>query len=149
MKLKLILFSFSILLAFSAFSQKRTDEEAVRAVADNILKQPVTQFVGVSDGKIYNSTKEIPKGTDVKFKSPLTEWHYSNGVLDMAMITLGKYLNEPKYIDYAKDMLSLGLLTMNTSKILSDTTADIGTGRSDSFGILKSWTTRSDGGGSN
>ncbi|NLO71189.1 MAG: glycosyl hydrolase [Porphyromonadaceae bacterium] len=109
MKLKLILFSLSFLLTFPAFAQqKRTDEEAVRAVADNILKQPVTQFVGVKDGKIYNSTREIPKGTDVKFKSPLTEWHYSNGVLDMAMITLGKYLNEPKYIDYAKRHVEFG-----------------------------------------
>lgn len=91
-----------------SFGQQRTDEEAIRAVADNILKQPVTQFVGVTTGKVYNSTKEIPKGEDVKFKSPLTEWHYSNGVLDMSMIRLGQYLNEPKYVDYAKNHVAFG-----------------------------------------
>lgn len=92
----------------SVFAQQRSDEEAIRAVADNILKQPVTQFVGVKTGVTYNSTKEIPKGEDVKFKSPLTEWHYSNGVLDMSMIDLGNYLNEPKYINYAKNHVAFG-----------------------------------------
>ena len=96
------------LLSFSLSAQQKTDEETVRAVADNILSQPVTQFVGVDDGTVYNSTKEIPEGKDVKFKSPLTEWHYSNGVLDMAMIKLGKYLNEEKYVDYAKNHVAFG-----------------------------------------
>lgn len=100
----------SILMLFTCTisAQQRTDEEAIRAVADNILKQPVTQFVGVDDGTVYNSTKEIPEGKDVKFKSPLTEWHYSNGVLDMAMIKLGEYLNEPKYVQYAKNHVAFG-----------------------------------------
>lgn len=92
----------------TVFSQQRTDEECIRAVADNILKEPVTQFVGVKTGKTYNSTKEIPKGEDVKFKSPLSEWHYSNGVLDMSMINLGEYLNDPKYINYAKNHVAFG-----------------------------------------
>ena len=108
MKSKLFLISLSLVLALSAVSQQRTDEQAIRAVADNILKQPVTQFVSVKDGKVYNSTREIPKGTDVKFKSPLSEWHYSNGVLDMAMITLGQYLNEKRYVDYAKNHVAFG-----------------------------------------
>ena len=100
--------SVLMLLAGSLTAQQRTDEAAVRAIADNILKQPVTQFVGVDDGTVYNSTKEIPEGKDVKFKSPLTEWHYSNGVLDMAMIKLGEYLNEPKYVQYAKNHVAFG-----------------------------------------
>jgi len=97
-----------LLVGSSAFAQQRTDEDCVRAIADHILTQPVTQFVGVTDGVTYNSTKEIPKGIDVKFKSPLAEWHYSNGVLDMAMITLGQYLKEDKYIEYAKNHVAFG-----------------------------------------
>lgn len=92
----------------TVFSQQRTDEECIRAVADNILKEPVTQFVGVKTGKTYSSTKEIPKGEDVRFKSPLSEWHYSNGVLDMSMINLGEYLNDPRYINYAKNHVAFG-----------------------------------------
>lgn len=97
-----------IFFACSLFAQQRTDEEAIRAVADNILAQPVTQFTGVNNKVVYNSTKEIPEGTDVQFKSPLTEWHYSNGVLNLAMIGLGKFLNEEKYTDYAKKHVAFG-----------------------------------------
>ena len=108
MKRKIYFISALMLLTCSLSAQQRTDEETVRAVADNILKQPVTQFVGVSNGVVYNSTAEIPEGEDVKFKSPLTEWHYSNGVLDMAMIKLGAYLNEEKYMNYAKNHVAFG-----------------------------------------
>ena len=108
MKSNLLIISSLIFSVGLLFSQTRTDEQAIRAVADNILKQPVTQFVGVTDGKMYNSTREIPKGTDVRFKSPLSEWHYSNGVLDMAMISLGQYLNEKKYVDYARNHVAFG-----------------------------------------
>lgn len=107
-KVKFIILGMLFYTGINVFAQNRTDEEAIRAVADNILKQPVTQFVGVKDGKVYNSTSEIPEGTEVKFKSSLTEWHYSNGVLDMAMVLLGDYLNEPKYIEYAKNHVEFG-----------------------------------------
>lgn len=108
MKNKIVISFLLVLFTVTLLAQQRSDEEAVRAVADNILKQPVTQFVGVSNGVVYNSTAEIPEGEDVKFKSPLTEWHYSNGVLDMAMIKLGEYLNDEKYIEYAKNHVAFG-----------------------------------------
>lgn len=103
-----ILAILGVISFMSVSAQQVTDEECIRAVADNILKQPVTQFIGVKTKTIYNSTQEIPKGEDVTFKSPLTEWHYSNGVLDMSMISLGQYLNDPKYIDYAKNHVAFG-----------------------------------------
>lgn len=98
----------AIITVVNVFAQQGSDEDAIRAVADNILKQPVTQFVGTENKVVYNSTKDIPKGVDVKFKSPLSEWHYSNGVLDMALINLGEYLKEEKYIQYAKNHVRFG-----------------------------------------
>ncbi|MDR3187940.1 MAG: glycoside hydrolase family 88 protein [Prevotellaceae bacterium] len=94
-------------VALRAGAQK-TDEQALRSIADNILRQPVTEFVGVKDGKTYLNTKDIPKGEDVKFKSPLGEWHYSNGVLDRAMVHLGQHLGEQKYVDYAVKHVKFG-----------------------------------------
>ncbi|MCD8173270.1 MAG: glycoside hydrolase family 88 protein [Alistipes sp.] len=92
-----------------AFAQNmRSDEECLRAVADNILRQPTKEFIGVENGVVYSSTADIPEGVDVRFASPLTEWHYSNGVLDMSMIRLGKFLGEEKYIDYAKEHVAFG-----------------------------------------
>lgn len=108
MKTNLLYFIVSFLIIGNISAQQKSDEDIIRKVADNILQQPVTQFVGVENGVVYNSTKEIPQGLDVKFKSPLTEWHYSNGVLDMALINLGEYLNEQKYIEYAKNHVAFG-----------------------------------------
>ena len=108
MRSKIIYLFVALIIGVNVQAQQKSDEEAIRAVADNILKQPVTQFVGTENKVIYNSTKEIPKGVDVKFKSPLSEWHYSNGVLDMALINLGEYLKEDKYIEYAKNHVRFG-----------------------------------------
>jgi Predicted unsaturated glucuronyl hydrolase involved in regulation of bacterial surface properties, and related proteins len=102
-----VILGMCMLIPVISFAQ-RTDEECLRAIADNILRQPVTQFVGVNTNAIYNSTKEIPNGEEVKFQSPLTEWHYSNGVLDMSMIHLGELLGESKYIEYAKKHVAFG-----------------------------------------
>lgn len=102
-----LVFAF-LLISGLSMAQEKTDEQAIRAVAENILKEPVTQFIGVTTSKTYKSTKEIPKGEDVKFASPLSEWHYSNGVLDMSMLRLGQYLNEPKYVNYAKNHVKFG-----------------------------------------
>lgn len=87
---------------------RASDEDVIRLIADHILEQPVTRFVGVSDGKIYDSTSEIPDGEDVRFRSPLMEWHYSSGVTNMAMIRLGNYLDEQKYINYALNHVAFG-----------------------------------------
>ena len=63
-------------MSVAVMAQQQSDEDAIRRVADNILKQPVTQFVGVKNKVVYESTKDIPDGVEVKFNSPLTEWHY-------------------------------------------------------------------------
>lgn len=107
-KLPLLTVFGTLFLTCSVVAQQKTDEQAIRAIADNILNQPVTEFVGVKTEKTYSSTKDIPKGEDVRFKSPLTEWHYSNGVLDMSMINLGKYLGDERYVDYAKKHVAFG-----------------------------------------
>ncbi len=85
-----------------------SDEAVIRLIADHILEQPVTQYVGITTKEVYNSTDEIPEGEDVRFASPLMEWHYSAGVTNMAMIRLGKYLDEDKYINYALNHVAYG-----------------------------------------
>lgn len=110
MKFGNILTTFALTFFIAgAFAQRvPSDEECLRAVADNILRQPVREFVGVENKQVYKSTAEIPDGVDVTFASPLAEWHYSNGVLDMSMIRLGKFLGEEKYIDYARQHVAYG-----------------------------------------
>ncbi|WP_089685924.1 glycoside hydrolase family 105 protein [Catalinimonas alkaloidigena] len=83
-------------------------EAVVRKIADRIVSNAQYTFVSETDGKVYASTKDIPKNVEVKFASPLQEWHYSNGVLNLAMVNLGRYLHEQKYLDYAAKHVAFG-----------------------------------------
>jgi rhamnogalacturonyl hydrolase YesR len=82
------------------------DEVVLRSVAENILKKSVFAFEGVYNGLEYASAKDIPDTLSVKFKSGYASWHYVNGVLNMAMLDLGRFFNDEKYSRYAVDQLS-------------------------------------------
>ena len=85
-----------------------TDEQYVRAIADFILKQPADEYVSRTDGKIYTSAKDIPEGVAVRYQTPYSEWHYSNGVINIAMLKAGDFLKEPRFTQYAKKHVERG-----------------------------------------
>jgi rhamnogalacturonyl hydrolase YesR len=96
-----------LILPFYCFLNGQTsttveDEVILRKIADNILKNVVFQFEGVYNGQTYATAKEIiPDTVSVKFKSNYAAWHYVNGVLNMAMLQLGKLLSDEKYTNHA------------------------------------------------
>jgi len=85
------------------------DELVVRRVADYILEHGELSFKDVNSGKIYKSTKDIPADAKVKFSNPFGEWHYTNGVLNMALINLSDFLGEKKYAEYAAAHIAFGM----------------------------------------
>lgn len=98
---KLFTLILAIFLISPGFCQNRDiDEVIVRTIADNILDNTTFSYQDVASRKIYLSTKEIPENTEVRFLDHFTEWGYTMGVLNMAMINLGAYLNEVKYTNY-------------------------------------------------
>lgn len=100
---------FVLALISTPFAQVNSDDETVvRNIADYILRHAEFKFEGVSNGQTYHSTKEIPDNVDVRFKSPFGEWHYTNGVLNMAMIDLAAFLNEEKYASFAAQHVAFG-----------------------------------------
>ncbi|UCE08770.1 MAG: glycoside hydrolase family 88 protein, partial [bacterium] len=84
------------------------DETVTRRIADYILEHSEFTFQGMTNRQTYNTTKDIPENVEVRFKSPFGEWHYTNGVLNMAMINLGLFLNEEKYTDFAIRHVAFG-----------------------------------------
>lgn len=94
---------FVLFMLCNATLRAQDDEKIIRGIADKILSDHTNQYVGRTTKKVYNSVKEIPEGEDVYFKSQYMDWHYSMGVLDMAMINAGNYLNEKKYVQFAID----------------------------------------------
>jgi len=104
---------FLVCLAVSwtlpAAAQMNEDERVIRLIADNILDHTQYGFVGLQDRKVYHSTDEIPDDVIVRLQSGYMEWHYTNGVLNMAMIDLAEFLDEPRYFDFAAQHVAFGM----------------------------------------
>jgi unsaturated rhamnogalacturonyl hydrolase len=99
-----------LMIAFITAKSQVADstEYIVRKVADRILADANFLFEGVYNNETYTSTKEIPDTVTVKFKSQYCAWQYTNGVLNLAMLNLGKFLNEQKYTNYTVKHINFG-----------------------------------------
>lgn len=86
-------------LPAQAQSKKQT-KEVLQKIADRIIKQTPDQFINTKTKKTYDNLKEVPFTLDMKVKSRYNDWHYTNGVLDIALMELTQSLNNPKYEDY-------------------------------------------------
>ena len=104
----LIILVFALNISINA-QTSNVDELVIRRVADYILEHGKLNFKDVSNGKIYNSTKDIPENAKVTFSNPYVEWHYTNGVLNMALVNLSNFLDDQKYIKYAADQMAFGM----------------------------------------
>jgi len=97
------------LTAITYAQNSNVDELVVKRVADYILEHGELSFKDVNSGKIYKSTKDIPEDVKVRFSNPFGEWHYTNGVLNMALINLSDFLGEKKYADFAAAHVAFGI----------------------------------------
>lgn len=102
----------ALLLCFmglSVFARQsiQEDEAVVRRVADFILSETQLGFRD-EKGNNYSDFKTIPKDLEVGFASKYGEWHYTNGVINMAMMHLAKHTGEQQYFDFAKNHIAFG-----------------------------------------
>lgn len=102
-----IFIACSLLISVTRLAAQ-TNEAVVRKIADRIITETTLGFEGVDNKQFYKSAKDIPEGTKVKYATPYTGWHYTHGVLNMAMVNLGNYLNDPKYKNYAAQHVAFG-----------------------------------------
>jgi rhamnogalacturonyl hydrolase YesR len=97
-----------LLVTVSSAQKNSTDEDVIRSVADYILEHTEFSFKGEKDGKLYKTTDEIPDDVEVQFTSSYGVWHYSMGVMNMAMINLSEFLGEEKYFKFAESHINFG-----------------------------------------
>jgi len=90
-------------------AQTSNDTLVVKSVADYILNHTEFTFTDALSGTIYQSTKEIPENAKINFTSPFEEWHYTNGVLNMAMVNLSGFLKDEKYFKFAAKHIAFGM----------------------------------------
>lgn len=79
---------------------KMTAEEAARKIADRIVNSTTYLFENRKTGETYKTVKGIPLSNDVQVSSKYNNWHYTNGVTDIAMLELADKLKDKKYEEY-------------------------------------------------
>lgn len=102
MNCKALSFTFAAFLsAASMFSQAtQSPDKVAQAMGNRIISETPYLFVNKATGQTYNSLKGVLVTMDVKVQNQYNDWHYTNGVLNIALLELADAQNEKKYEDY-------------------------------------------------
>jgi len=102
MKLNKVISCSLIFLSVSTIyaQNKMTAEEAAWKIADRIVNSTTYLFENKKTGETYKTVKGIPLSKDVQVSSKYNNWHYTNGVTDIAMLELADKLKDKKYEEY-------------------------------------------------
>ena len=101
LSISFLIFCFICFYQYPAKAQSKLDSEKIlRTIADAILNDTTFQFVDKKTGEHYKSPGDAQVNADLKPESPYTDWRYWNGVINIAMLRLGKELNEQAYSEF-------------------------------------------------
>ncbi len=88
--------------ALPALAQTRAEtERAVRSVADRLVREATFDFVDSATGRHYAAADSAPRSAKLRLASPLNDWRYWNGVINLAMPRLAGELEVAEYFAYA------------------------------------------------
>ncbi len=100
-KKKAYLLSALLLATASLTAQtKMSAREAAVKIADRIVASTTYEFKNTKTGETYTNLKEVPFSMDVKVNCKYNNWHYTNGVTNIALMELGDKLGDKKYEQY-------------------------------------------------
>lgn len=87
---------------FSVFAiqGQTTPEVTARKIAERIINSTTYTFVNNKTGETYNSVKDLLLSQDIAVQSKYNQWHYTNGVTNIALMELGDKLKDKKYEEY-------------------------------------------------
>ena len=77
---------------------KMTAKEAALKIADRILDSTTYEFKNTKTGEVYKSVKKLPLSMDVKVACKYNNWHYTNGVTNIALMELADKVGDKKYL---------------------------------------------------
>lgn len=102
MKLKINFLLAFILIGVPALvaQNKMTLDETARKIADRIINSTSYLFENKKTGETYTTVKDLPLSQDIQVQSKYNQWHYSNGVTDIALMELSDKLKDKKYENY-------------------------------------------------
>lgn len=79
---------------------KMNAREAAVKIADRILASTTYEFKNTKTGETYTSLKKAPFSMDVKVNCKYNNWHYTNGVTNIALMELADKTGDKKYEEY-------------------------------------------------
>lgn len=79
---------------------KMSAREAAVKIADRIVASTTYEFKNTKTGETYTNLKKVPFSMDVKVNCKYNNWHYTNGVTNIALMELGNKLGDKKYEQY-------------------------------------------------
>ena len=102
-----------LLFAMGLFPLLAQDNAAAKEmaikIADRIVASTVYEFKDVKTGKVYTSLDNVSLNPDMRVNSKYLNWHYTNGVTNMALMELGDKIQNRKYEDYVLIRLFQGM----------------------------------------
>ena len=105
--MKLLFISFIVFLSPSFFSCTElgrvsdNSDTIIKKIAGSILKDASFKFVDKNSGEKYLSPADAPSNADLQIDSRYNDWRYWNGLINIAMIRLGRVLNDSEYSNFA------------------------------------------------
>lgn len=96
--LLIIMLTASVGQLFSQATLK--SNELAKVIADRIISETPYTFVNKETKQSYTNLKGIPFTMDVKVANKYNDWHYTNGVMQIAMMELGELLKDESYTAY-------------------------------------------------
>lgn len=94
------LFLAATFLSVSALHAQTNPEITARKIAERIINSTTYTFVNKKTGETYKSVKDLPLSQDIAVQSKYNQWHYTNGVTNIALMELGDKLKDKKYEEY-------------------------------------------------
>lgn len=94
-------FAIALPLSTSKAQDTATTRQALRLIADGVVRCATYQFVDRATGEHFRSPADAPDTARLRCDCPYNDWRYWNGVLNLAMVRLGTAWNEPRYTDFA------------------------------------------------
>ena len=86
---------FLCTISLSAQTKMSAKEAAVK-IADRILDSTTYEFKNTKTGEVYKSVKRLPLSMDVKVACKYNNWHYTNGVTNIALMELADKVGDQK-----------------------------------------------------
>lgn len=101
MKTKTIALCLTLMASWPAYSQASLgSEEMASTIANRIMSETPYTFVNTKTQETYKNLKGVPLSMDIKVQNEYNDWHYTNGVLYLAMLELAEKTGDKKYEEY-------------------------------------------------